>query len=160
MGHEEISKRLSAYVDGEVSVEERAVIETHLAECGICATIVAGIREVSALVRGAQFGRIDAAAMKRLHEHVENLSKRGAERFAWALSAVAACIAIGASLQLFMPATQAQTATVTAPDAWEGAAVQLTSTNDEAASAGNNNGELAMAQWMVADLNSGETRGQ
>jgi anti-sigma factor RsiW len=155
MGHDDISKRLSAYLDGEVSVEERAEIDQHVAECGICAAILQSLRDVSALVRGADLGSVDAAFMRRLHTQLDNLSRRGVERFAWGLSAVAACIAIMASIHLFMPATQTQSAAVPAPDAWEGAALKLNTTNDDVAPT--NNGDLAMTQWRVADLST-ETR--
>jgi len=155
MGHDEISKRLSAYLDGEVGNDERASIERHIAECGICASILSGLREVSALVRGIQFGRIDADFVKHLHQRVDNLSRRGVERFAWTLSAMAACIAVMASIHLFLPTTPTQTAAVPAPAAWEGAAVQLSNNEDVAPAT---NGDLAMAQWMVTDL-SQEGRG-
>jgi anti-sigma factor RsiW len=150
MGHDEISKRLSAYLDGEVSAEERAIIEQHIAACGICTELLGSLRAVSALLRGTEIAALDAAFLRRLHIHVDNLSKRSVERFGWALAAVAACVAIVAGVHLSMLPAQNQSATVTAPDAWEGAAVQLNTTNDEAASSGN--GELAMAQWMVTDL--------
>ena len=149
MGHDEISKRLSAYYDGEVSPAERALIEQHLADCTICTELLGTLRAVSALVRGADVTPLDAACLRRLHTQVDNLSKRSVERFGWALFAVAACVAIVAGVHLSMYSAQNQTAIVSAPDAWEGAAVQLSNTNDDAPTG---NGELAMAQWMVTDL--------
>jgi anti-sigma factor RsiW len=154
MGHDQISKRLSAYLDGEVSPTERAAIEQHLAECTLCTELLASLRALSGIIRGANVAPLDAAYLRRLHDHVDNLSKRSVERFGWALAGVAACVALVAGIHLSLSTAPAQAASapsnVAAPTAWEGEAVQLSNTSDETASSGN--GELAMAQWMVTDL--------
>jgi anti-sigma factor RsiW len=151
MGHEEISKRLSAYLDGEVSEKERVLIEKHLENCTICTEILGSLRALSSIVRGSEVAPMDAAFLRRLHTQVDNLSKRSVERFGWALAGVAACVALIAGIHLSLYTAPAQSATVTeAPAAWEGQAVQLSNTTDETATQGN--GELAMAQWMVTDL--------
>lgn len=150
MGHNEISKRLNAYLDGEISQQERVLIDKHLAECTICTEILASLRAISSLVRGAPVAPLDAAFLAKLHTQVDTLSKRSVERFGWGLAGLAACVALIAGIHLSLYTAPAQSATVTAPDAWEGQAVQLSNTNDETAPTGN--GELAMAQWMVTDL--------
>ncbi len=154
MGHEEISGRLEAYLDGEVSEREREWIASHLGECERCAGVAAELSAVSRAVRGSALGRIevDASFLERLHDRVEGLTQRGLERFAWALSAVAACLAIVGTLQLMQPVSASPVAVV--PAAWEGTAVQL-SNNTEDASATANAGDPAMTDWMVADLSEG-----
>ncbi|MGN6368711.1 MAG: anti-sigma factor family protein [Phycisphaerae bacterium] len=150
MGHNEISKRLSAYLDNEVSPQERALIETHLTECTLCTELLGSLRAISSMVRGYNATPLDAAFLQKLHNQVDNLSKRSVERFGWALAGIAACIALIAGIHLSLYTAPAQAATVTAPAAWEGQAVQLSANTDEAATS--SNGELAMAQWMVSDL--------
>ncbi len=150
MGHDEISKRLSAYLDGEITEKERVLIEKHLEKCSICTEILGSLRAISSLVRGTDVAALDAAFLRKLHTQVDSLSKRSVERFGWALAGVAACVALAAGIHLSLYTAPAQSATVNAPDAWEGQAVQLSNNTDETAS--NGNGELAMAQWMVTDL--------
>jgi anti-sigma factor RsiW len=158
--HHEVSGRLNAYLDGEVTAGERKVIEAHLAECGICEEILRQLRAVSVLVRDSAMGRLgrseaEAAFMKQLHDRVDALARRGAERFAWGLSAAAACLAIVGALQLMRPAT-ASTVTAAAPAAWEGTAVRLNGTaTAEDATPATTSGDLAMTEWMVADLSEG-----
>ncbi len=36
MGHNEIRHRLSEYIDGSVTVEEKAEIDAHLQTCSVC----------------------------------------------------------------------------------------------------------------------------
>ena len=154
MGHDQISQRLSAYLDGEVSPDERAKIEQHLAECSLCTELLASLRALSGMIRGTDVAPLDAAYLRRLHTHVDNLSKRSVERFGWALAGVAACVALVAGIHLSLYTAPVQSAvvpaSVPAPAAWEGQAVQLSNATDESATSGN--GELAMAQWMVSDL--------
>jgi anti-sigma factor RsiW len=151
MGHDEISKRLSAYLDGEITEKERVLIEKHLEKCTICTEILGSLRAISSMVRGSEVAPLDAAFLRKLHKQVDNLSKRSVERFGWALAGIAACVALVAGIHLAMYSAPSQAATVTAPAAWEGQAVQL-STNNTDETATNNNGELAMAEWMVTDL--------
>jgi anti-sigma factor RsiW len=160
--HDAVSGRLSAYLDGEVSAGERRVIEAHLVECGICEEILKQLRAVSTLVRDSAMGRLgrseaEAAFVRQLHERVDAIARRGVERFAWGLSAAAACIAIVAGLQLMRP-LPASTVAAAAPAAWEGTAVRLNGTNTAVAedtTPAANNGDLAMTEWMVADLSEG-----
>lgn len=49
-----VQKLLSAYVDGEVSPNERESIELHLGECGTCAAVVEEIQQVHALLVGSE----------------------------------------------------------------------------------------------------------
>jgi len=50
MSCEELSEELSAYLDGELSPEERAALETHLERCPRCREELASLRAVSGLV--------------------------------------------------------------------------------------------------------------
>lgn len=45
------TERLSDYVDGELSAEERQGLEVHLTTCAECGSVLAGLREVAARAR-------------------------------------------------------------------------------------------------------------
>ncbi len=156
MGHDEVYQQLSAYLDGEVSGEERAVIEKHLQECGECAATLRDFQAVSALVRGSEMARatpVTPMFAKRVQQNVDYLNRRGAERLGWALSAIAACLAVVGSLQLMR---SSDVTVAAAPAAWERAAVQPSSaSSDDTTASSSNNNDLAMAEWMVADLSEG-----
>lgn len=49
--HNQVADLLSAYIDGEVTADERALVETHLATCTACAQDLATLRQTVILVR-------------------------------------------------------------------------------------------------------------
>jgi hypothetical protein len=49
--HNQVADLLSAYIDGEVTAEERALVETHVAKCGECARDLATLRRTVVLLR-------------------------------------------------------------------------------------------------------------
>lgn len=160
MDHEMISRRLDAFADGEVSEMERQEIERHLSVCAICAAALAEIRRVSGLFKTVGAAVIDDAMMKRLHEAVEAANiRRRVEWLAGALSAVAACVAVVIGLNLIHQSMNATTnpptvaVAPTLPDAVDLRAIHMTSTNDDSVAV--NDGNMNMAQFMVADLSEG-----
>lgn len=137
--------RLSAYIDGELQARECAAIERHLAACDSCAAELADLRNISRLIGDWQPGMLSDAAALRIHNALDMLNWRRMERIAGRLAALAASVALVA---LIWPAR-----TANVPDSlatWEGAAVTL---SDEPATSGVR--EVALAEWMVADLSSG-----
>ncbi len=59
------SERLSDYVDGEVGPAERERIETHVAACEACASVLADLRAVVEHARGAGDGPVPPAGLWR-----------------------------------------------------------------------------------------------
>jgi anti-sigma factor RsiW len=49
--HNQVVELLSAYMDGEVSADERALVETHLATCALCAHDLVTLRQTVSLLR-------------------------------------------------------------------------------------------------------------
>jgi hypothetical protein len=50
--HEHWIDRLSDYMDGDLDPGDRDALEAHLAECGECREVLAGLREVVSVARG------------------------------------------------------------------------------------------------------------
>lgn len=143
-------RRLSAYVDGELGAAERAAMEHHLAQCPAGGAELRELRSATALLHGAAMPVLSAAGLVRLHGRVDEWRRRGAERFAGFLSAMAACLAIASALSLMRAGEAAP-----APLPWE------TSTNrvaDDSSAA--NSKETTVAEWMVADLSHGGSNGE
>lgn len=147
MEHKEISEKLSAYLDGEVEAADRAVIESHLAQCAECAGLLAELRGIASAMAALTLPGDMTALLRRVHERVDLKARRRLEHLAEGLMALAACLAVMAVIQLRQPVE------VTAPAPWEQAALQMT---DDSSSS--NGREVALAQWQVADL-SGQGAG-
>jgi predicted anti-sigma-YlaC factor YlaD len=49
--HDQVAELLSAYIDGEVNGDERALVETHLATCVACARDLATLRQTVTMLR-------------------------------------------------------------------------------------------------------------
>jgi anti-sigma factor RsiW len=144
MDHETISRRLSAYMDGEVPAGERAGIERHLAECPACAATLVEYRSLSTAIRHQPAPAMPEALSQRLHGRIDQLSRRPLERFVGLLSGIAACLALMGGLMLMR--TTAAVA-LAPPASWEGQAVGIA---DDSAPAGDR--DTAIDQWMVSNL--------
>src|SRR5688500_12096597 len=68
---------LGAYVDGELSIEERARVEAHLRECAACAREVALIREAGRRLAEYPFEDISPRELDNLHRAVADASDDG-----------------------------------------------------------------------------------
>ncbi len=145
MEHNEISEKLSAFLDGEVGAADRARIAEHIGQCADCAKLVAELSEISTAVAKMATPGDAAAMLRRVHERVDVKAMRRVEHLAEGLMALAACLAVIAVIKLRQPA-----ADVTAPAQWEQAALQMPDDNSNA-----NARDIALAQWQVADLSAG-----
>lgn len=146
MSNCEISRQLGAYLDGELGADECQRIEQHLASCPMCAAEVGHLQRISRLVGSWEAPLISLTAMRSLHAAVDGAGWRRLERLAFSLASIAACLAITTAI---WPRSEAAPAMATS---WERAAVRPA----EETSAGNPQ-EIAMAQWVVADLSAGGT---
>ena len=70
----EFRERLSAYLDGELSGEQRAAFEQHLAVCGQCAAELESLRRMSGALKVADGPRLSPIAMYRLHQAIDRES--------------------------------------------------------------------------------------
>ncbi len=138
--------RLSAYLDGELTAEQHAAVQRHLAACAECASVLDDLRRISAGLRDHVLPALSDHGLRRLHERTDAFSHRALARLAGWLYAVAACLAIASGISL-MRSTDASAA----PASWEGAAVQMT---EDSPTPGSH--EAAIAEWMVTDLSSRE----
>jgi hypothetical protein len=49
--HDQVAELLSAYIDGEVTADERGLVEAHLASCDVCGRDLATLRQTVTLLR-------------------------------------------------------------------------------------------------------------
>lgn len=94
-GHPE--EQLSAYLDGELPAEERAVVEAHLRTCGACARALAEMRAIDAASRilpvEAPEGYFDALP-GRVRRRVQAGRTTAPRRALWAVAAAAVLAAV------------------------------------------------------------------
>lgn len=147
----EKSVRLSAYMDGEMSLEEAAALRGHLAECASCAAALQELQGLGVFMRGVGRSALSAEGWARLHGRVDAWRGRGAERLAGVLTALAACLAVASALSLMQAG---ETAPAPAPLPWE------TTAGRSADDGSTNSKETAVAEWMVADLSHGSANGE
>jgi anti-sigma factor (TIGR02949 family) len=91
MAGDGVRERLSAYLDGELTAEERREVAAHLEGCEECR------RELALLQRlDAALGSLDAPAPARLAERVlDRLQPRPRRRYVWQSLALAASLVLG-----------------------------------------------------------------
>lgn len=86
---------LSAYLDDELSAEDRARIERHLAVCDTCTAELASLRVSAALIRGYEFDDLKPLELQRLHQAIRReSSEQSVFRLGMVLSAMAASVLI------------------------------------------------------------------
>lgn len=66
----ELFARLSAYLDGELSAEERRRIEEHLCDCPPCVEFIASLRRTVDLCRGFDPGAAPPALAPELKQQL------------------------------------------------------------------------------------------
>ncbi len=141
----EMTSRLDAYHDDELSAAERAAVEAHVRVCPACAE---ELRQLAAVTAALKLPTADMPpqALTRLHRRVEQLPGAGIRRLAGALAAVAAAILVAACtavLSMNHPAV----ATPKAMPLWEAQA-----TPGQSAEAVSASTEELVAAWTVQDL--------
>lgn len=90
MKHEEWRLLVSAYCDGEVTPEERAQVEAHLAECAECAEALEAYRRLGRAVRALPLGMPSRTLWLRVQEGLA----RPARPLWWRLLPVASAVAV------------------------------------------------------------------
>jgi anti-sigma factor RsiW len=142
-------EQLGAYYDGELPVEQRAVVEAHLAECAQCRKVVAELAGLTDLIATANTADMPADAMGRINQTWSRASDRGVLRIAGWLTTAAAAVLVGAILNLRgePPAIAA-----TPPPLWQTVAAMSPDQQPE----GSRSELVVLAQWMADDLSSGE----
>lgn len=96
------SDQLTAYVDGELTLEEAAEIAAHLAECAHCREVVSDLRAVQTLLRSLPEPSPDPSLLLRTKVRLESTQKPGLPR--WLIAgAVALAVAAFVALLPFSP---------------------------------------------------------
>lgn len=139
------NQKLSAYLDGELDAAECDVIERHLPTCDACAQALRDYRQISRLVGHWEMPEISASGLRKLHTKIDVMGWRRLERVAFALSSMAAALAVATVLWSSQSAEAPTTIAL-----WE----QAATTPVEYAS-GNTTQESSMAQWVIDDLSAG-----
>ncbi len=64
-------EHISAYIDGEVEAELRAMIDRHLETCEICSAVLDSTRNLVVLVADGRVFELPAGFSQRLHERLD-----------------------------------------------------------------------------------------
>lgn len=136
-------QKLSAYHDGEIVADERAVLESHVAECAECRERLTQLRAISSLFDDAGRPGLSQISLRRLHHRLESLTDRGLIRLGWTLSGVAASLLVAGSVWL----TRMQSLPPSPPP-WVN--VSLAMDTD----AGGTDAASPAAQWYLADAST------
>ncbi|HEX8520747.1 MAG TPA: zf-HC2 domain-containing protein [Tepidisphaeraceae bacterium] len=144
------SSEIQAYYDGELSVEQRESVERHVRECGECAALLEDLPGLSNLLSTVPLSEMRSGAERRLYGAWNKTTDRGVLRIAGWLTAAAAAVLVGASLNFNM--TQ-RTNVATASHDWEAAALvpPVETAHEE-----NRSDVVVIAQWMADDLGVNE----
>jgi len=137
-------QRLSAYHDGELSTEDRADLEAHLARCPVCAAELERLRRLSRLVQTAGRTAMPGPVRSRLHRAVDAAPAADLRRTAKALLALAASVLVVCGVWLWQANGGAEAAE--AIPVWETVAARGPAQTGPAAS------EEQLAQWILRDL--------
>jgi anti-sigma factor RsiW len=73
-----LRRKLSAYIDQELSVEERRLVERHLGECAGCAQELQVLKEQAAYLQKAEQPAVPADFKVRFWQKVRTLEEKGA----------------------------------------------------------------------------------
>jgi len=142
------SQLVQRYHDGELSVEKRAVVESHLRDCGDCRDLLAHLVSLSSKLRAAPLVDIRPMTVARIRQSWRKAQDRSVLRLAEWMSAAAAAILIAAILT--WPGHGNETAS--ADSLWQTVAVTPPNESHEGA----NHELVVLAQWMADDLSHGE----
>jgi len=70
MNHEELKILVNAYYDGEATAEEKAVVETHLKECGECRKFLQGLRRLSSTLKNWSDESLSPDVSQKIHQEM------------------------------------------------------------------------------------------
>jgi predicted anti-sigma-YlaC factor YlaD len=99
MGCGRYRELMMATLDGEICVEDRAALESHLAECPDCRREFEGLKKVSELVDEIELPRPSEEDMMKYWPSVYAKIERGA---GWSLLVIGAVIWVGYGVFLFV----------------------------------------------------------
>ena len=75
-----VARRLSAFHDGELPVEEQVAVEAHVRLCGACADTVVGIRDLGDVIRAGAARRAEQEPIDVRRLQADIMSRLSAER--------------------------------------------------------------------------------
>jgi anti-sigma factor RsiW len=146
-------QKLSAYHDGELTIDERAEMARHLAWCQACLSQIEQFKQMSAFIKSGTPGGLSQIALRRLHNKLDEVIERGLVRFAWEVSGIAAAILLIGSVWLARlnepTSVSAPVSTAVAVPPWVGAQASVDPVIEEV--------PTPAAAWYLADArNSSE----
>jgi anti-sigma factor RsiW len=144
-------EQLQAYYDGELPVQQRTVVEAHLAECGECRKFLAELAALSELVESAPMAQMPAGAIGRINQTWSRANDRGVLRIAGWLTTAAAAVLVGAVLSPRSDRGGMEMAAAT-PPLWQTVAAMSPEQQNESS----RSDLVVLAQWMADDLSTPE----
>jgi anti-sigma factor RsiW len=93
-------QELSAYHDGELPQERRAIVAEHLPSCAPCREVIARWTAISQLFNEAPHQRLSGIARERVRRSAMRSADSGILRLAWTMSGLAASVMVVGSLWL------------------------------------------------------------
>lgn len=76
LGHRRLRRDLDAYVDGELSPDDRSRVAEHLRVCWECSVAAETLRLLKAALRGRRHREATAIAVRRLRRFADQLAGR------------------------------------------------------------------------------------
>jgi anti-sigma factor RsiW len=152
--------QLSAYYDGELSEEQRAHLEAHLAHCSVCAAELRSYGKLSAAMASQLPAPMPRQTLDRLKVNVRREAQQHWWRYAGAqfertvrrVTGVAAVILVGASAAFFMVPGKAAPSARADDVIVESLASGSDSVSSSVMRSSPGSEERQMARWIVADL--------
>lgn len=108
-------QQLSAYHDGELPADRRAIVAAHLNWCQLCLERIESLKQMSALFASSAPNGISQIALRRLHAKLDEVMERGLVRWAWEVSGIAAAILLASSIWLARAADPSASAATVPP---------------------------------------------
>ena len=87
------SQRLSDYIDGSLSAQERTELESHLRTCAACRSEVAELKDVVAWLKSDREDDVDSASFAAIRRRIAPKSRRWSTIRPWSAAAVLAVVA-------------------------------------------------------------------
>jgi anti-sigma factor RsiW len=150
MANCEFENKIEAYHDGELNASDRALVESHLPQCGDCRRALAQLQAMSTLFASSEQPRLSQMSRYRLHQKVNAAMERGLLRFAWTMSGIAASVLLlGSAWLMRVNDNSVAQAPAEAPP-W--VSVALATNRDPVVRDANS----PAAQWYLADASGSE----
>ncbi|HWB54505.1 MAG TPA: zf-HC2 domain-containing protein [Tepidisphaeraceae bacterium] len=138
--------RLSAYHDGELSADDAAAVEQHIAQCPACQHELRQYRRLSLILGQTEMPNPSSAVVASIKRQLQWEGNPMLLRLARQLTGVAAAVLVGGALWLITANTSSSAAPIPVHD-WEAAAVSPTADASQ-----QNSGDVQLAEWIETDL--------